>query len=377
MLRLLSAIGLGAAAGGLISWIATGDPRYSMFWGIALTIGLLAGTASVFTTSRRAVAAATDPTGELALARVERIRRTGMTINDQPQCELVLTVAPRHRAAYTTVHREIVDLVALPRLQPGCVVVVRRPVESKANVVLVMDPPDDWERLREAERLRAGADRTIPLAATAQAWPSEPETLLGVPKATSNPLHAVVFALVLVIAAAATLVPAYGTIGRSITAIAAGDPAAAGVVEGDRHDEIVDALVREVGGPQFTSVGFYDGYALATAPSTPGALTIDDYQYRYDRTEHQGPELIQPDDPAAELFDVTAVDFTQVRELIAAAQHESGIADPESVIVRFQRAGVADESGSRPVQAMVLLDSAYEDASVTFDATTGAVVSRS
>lgn len=377
MLRILSAVGLGVAAGGLIGSIVTGDPRYSMVWGIALTIGLLAGTGSVFTTSRRAVAAATDPTGELALARVERIRRTGMTVNDQPQCELVLTVAPRHRAAYTTVHREIVDLVALPRLQPGCVIVVRRPAESKANVVLVMDPPDDWERLREAERLRTGADRTIPLAATAQAWPSEPETLLGIPKVRSNPAAAIVFTLVLVAAAAATLVPAYGTIGRSISAIASGDPAAAGVVEGDRHEEIVDALVREVGGPHFTSIGFYDGYALATAPSSPGALTMDDYQYRYDRTEHQGPELIQPEDPKGSLFDVSTVDFSQVRELIAAAEDESGIADPDSVIVRFQRAGVADDAGHRPVQAMVLLDSAYDDAAVTFDALTGAVVSRS
>lgn len=372
MLRIVSAVAFGVTAGGIVGALVTGDPRYSVFWGVALAIGILAATGSLFTTSGRIMAKADEPvTGELALARVERISRTGMTVNDQPQCELVMTVAPRHRGAYTTVHREVVDLVALPRLQPGAIVVVRRPHPEKANVLLVMDPPAEWERLRETERLRTGADRAVPLASTATAWPSEPETLLGVTRPPSHPWRTALLAGVFVVAAGLTLVPAYNTIGRMASAVAAGDPAAAGVVEGTRHGEIVDALVREVGSTQFTSVAFYDGYALATAPSSPGALTIDDYQYRYDRTEHQGPELIQPEDPADSLFDVSTVDFTDVRGLIAEAKERSGIAEPESVIVVFERTMSADDGGERPVQAMVLLYSPYEDATVMFDAATG------
>lgn len=49
----------------------------------------------------------------------------------------------------------------------------------------------------------------------------------------------------------------------------------------------------------------------------------------------------------------------------------SGIDDPDSAIVIVQRSSIADESGALPVEAMVLLDSPYEDASVTFDLATG------
>ena len=142
-------------------------------------------------------------------------------------------------------------------------------------------------------------------------------------------------------------------------------------MHGNRHSEIVDALERETGGSQLIRVGFYDEYAVAAAPSSPGALTIDSYSYRYDRTTHDGPELIQPQDPAAALFDANEYDFSQIPGFIDAAMESSGITDPDSVIVIVQRSSIADESGAMPVEAMVLLDSPYEDASVTFDLATG------
>ena len=76
-------------------------------------------------------------------------------------------------------------------------------------------------------------------------------------------------------------------------------------------------------------------------------------------------------DPAAALFDTNEVDFSQIPGFIAAAKASSGIADPDSVIVVVQRSSIADESGALPVPAIVLIDSAYEDASVTFDLATG------
>ena len=154
-------------------------------------------------------------------------------------------------------------------------------------------------------------------------------------------------------------------------AVASGHPESAGVVLGNRHAEIVDALEAETGGTQFIRIGFYGDYAIAAAPSAPGALTIDSYAYRYDRTERQGPELIQPQDPAAELFDTTGLDFSQIPGFIAAAKEQSGITQPDSVIVIVNRSGIADAAGEMPVQAMVLLDSPYEDATVSFDMATG------
>ncbi|MCD2441307.1 hypothetical protein LQ757_03345 [Agromyces sp. SYSU K20354] len=379
MLAFLSAIAFGVTAGAIVGAIATGDPRYTMTWSIALPVALLAGIFSLFGGSivarRRGAAPEAPPVGELALARVERISRTGLSVNGQPQVDLLLTVAPRFRSPYTTVHRQIVDIVAVPQVQPGAIIVVRRPDDAKANVELVLDPPEDWAGRRDAERLRTGTDRTVPLASEAPEWPSTPQSLLGGARAPAHPWRRVLLAGAFLIAATLVLIPAYDSIGRTVRAIAAGDPAAAGVVEGDRHAEIVDALAAETGGTTFVRIGFYDGYALAAAPSEPGALTIDSYQYRYDRTERQGPEPIQPTDPAAALFDVDEVDFTRLREHIATAKEHAGIADPDSVIVLVARSPVADDTGEQPVQVLVLLDADYADASVTIDPQTGRVVS--
>lgn len=375
MLALFSAIALGVAAGGLVGAIVTGDWIYTIVSSIAFAIGSLSGVFAGIGSYTRGIRTGSSDgltmPGESALARVEGIRRTGLTVNDQPQVELTLTVAPRTRPAYTTVHRQIVDIVALPQVQPGSIVVVRRPNADKANVLIDLNPPADWARARDAERLRTGTERTVPLSEQTTAWASEPQTLAGTPKGPARPWRRLLWAGAFAASAALVLLPAYDTIGRVAVAWASGDPASAGVVHGDRHAEIVDALEQETGGSQFIRIGFYDEYALAAAPSAPGALTIDSYQYRYDRTTHDGPELIQPQDPAAALFDSSELDFSQIPGFIATAKEQSGITDPDSVIVIVQRSSIADASGSMPVQATVNLDSPYENVSVTFDLATG------
>lgn len=375
MIALFAAVTLGIAFGGLVGAIFTGDWIYTIVASIAFAIGSLAGAFAAFGTYagglRRPSSDGLTLPGEMALARVEGIRRTGLSVNDQPQVELTLTVAPRTRPAYTTVTREVVDLVALPQVQPGSIIVVRRPDADTANVLLDFNPLPDWARARDAERLRTGTERTVPLAEQTTVWASEPQTLSGAPRTPGNPWKRLLWVGVFGASAALVLLPAYDTIGRVAVAWASGDPASAGVVQGNRHQEIVDALERETGGSQFIRIGFYDEYALAAAPSEPGAHTIDSYSYRYDRTTQDGPELIQPQDPAAALFDANEVDFSQIPGFIAAAKESSGITEPDSVIVIVDRAGVADASGVIPVRAMVLLDSPYEDANVEFDLATG------
>ena len=378
MLAVFSAISFGVAAGAMIGAFVTGDWLYTITWSVAIAVAsltaVLAGIRSYTRGLRSGASGRPLQAGELALARVESIRRTGFSVSDQPQCELVLTVAPRHRAAYTTVHRQIVDIVALAQLQPGSIIVVRRPDASAANVQLELAPPEDWARERDAERLRTGTERTVPLASQTTAWASEPPRLAASPTVPRRPWRRPVLVAVTITAAAIVLVPAYDSIGRTARAWASGDPASAGVALGDRHEEIVDALEEETGGTQFVRIAFYDDYAIAAAPSAPGALTIDTYQFRYDRTERQGPELIQPQEPAAALFDTDQVDFSMVPDLIAAAEEQTGVTDPDSVIVIVERVTVADASGDRPVRMMVLLDSTYEDATVVFDAASGDVL---
>jgi hypothetical protein len=343
----------------------------SIAFPIACITGVFAGIGT-FTRGIRSATPGLTMSGEPALARVESLRRTGLSVNDQPQVELTLTVAPSHRAAYRTVHRQIVDIVALPQVQPGSVIVVRRAEHDQSNVVIEFNPPPDWAGLRDAERLRTGSERTVPLAEEAPMWESAPQTILGAPKAPRRPWRTVLLIGVFAASAALVLLPAYDSIGRVAAAVASGHPESAGVALGNRHAEIVDALEAETGGTAFIRIGFYDGYAIAAAPSAPGALTIDSYAYRYDRTERTGPELIQPQDPAAELFDTSGLDFSQIPGFVAAAKEQSGITQPDSVIVIVNRSAVTDAAGETPVRAMVLLDSPYEDATVSFDMATGA-----
>ena len=130
MLAVFSAISFGVAAGAMIGAFVTGDWLYTITWSVAIAVAsltaVLAGIRSYTRGLRSGASGRPLQAGELALARVESICRTGFSVSDQPQCELVLTVAPRHRAAYTTVHRQIVDIVALAQLQPGSIIVVRR-----------------------------------------------------------------------------------------------------------------------------------------------------------------------------------------------------------------------------------------------------------
>ena len=171
--------------------------------------------------------------------------------------------------------------------------------------------------------------------------------------------------------AALVLLPAYDSIGRVAQAVASGNPETAGVVLGNRHAEIVDALEAETGGTRVHPDRVLR--RLRDRRRAVGARRADDRQLRLPLRPHraQGPELIQPQDPAAELFDTSGLDFSQIPGFIAAAKEQSGITQPDSVIVIVNRSGIADAAGEMPVHAMVLLDSPYEDATVSFDMATG------
>ena len=150
MLAIIAAVAFGISFGGLIGAIVTGDWIYTIVASIAFAIACITGVFAGIWTFTRGIRSATPGLtmpGDPALARVESIRRTGFSVNDQPQVELTLTVAPTHRAAYRTVHRQIVDIVALPQVQPGSVIVVRRAEHDQPNVLIEFNPPPDWAGL--------------------------------------------------------------------------------------------------------------------------------------------------------------------------------------------------------------------------------------
>jgi hypothetical protein len=70
---------------------------------------------------RSAEAQAIFATGEPGQARVLAITATGTSLNDNPEVRMQLEVYLAGRAPYRTEYTTIVSLLAIPRVQPGCV----------------------------------------------------------------------------------------------------------------------------------------------------------------------------------------------------------------------------------------------------------------
>lgn len=171
------------------------------------------------------------------------------------------------------------------------------------------------------------------------------------------------------VAAALVVLPVGGHVARDLRDTVTGDFGADDTITGRYQQEAVDALAEVVGGYEFTSVGFYDGYVIVTAPTTPGARTTDTFTYRYGSAERDGPELIQPasaEELRAELFDASRVDFSRIPALVAQAEQLSGITEPTSVLpqVRRERVQVAGEGVDMIVVSVSLSDD-YWNATVT------------
>lgn len=130
-----------------VSWIAPGE-------GVEFSTGVLMLTVVGFTIRYKiedaketeqimremeAKATARRLRGESSLATITAIERTGLSINDNPQLELKLDM-PLHdgREAEITV-RHIVDLVDIPRFQPGCTVSMTYDREDPENFEIHWD----------------------------------------------------------------------------------------------------------------------------------------------------------------------------------------------------------------------------------------------
>ncbi len=166
--RVLRAVGAGVALGGLVGMVADPGGTYVLAFVVGFPVALLITIGRITGAVRRSLPAAGPvPGGRLALARVESIRRTGVELNDQPQCELLLVVSPEALQPgtgrpYATTTRAIVDVVQLAAHQPGSVVVVQQPDPALPDVTLVAAPPADAVAAARAEARRDPESAAIP-----------------------------------------------------------------------------------------------------------------------------------------------------------------------------------------------------------------------
>ncbi|MCI2958994.1 hypothetical protein MN032_14960 [Agromyces atrinae] len=396
MIRLLFVAVLGALLASLTAALLSGDDGWTSMilpcaiaLSVLLPVVLIAKTMSGIRLTRSpdpSALARAEAEGRLALARILRIRRTGTEINDQPVCDIDLVVAPSSGAAFEVRVRRIVDILEIPRLQPGNVVVVALDGPAPSNVALVLDPPPAWaERAREDDDVRRVSPSSVFEA------PAARSSIRRIPA----PFYAVALALGVILA----LIPAYPTIAALIAGETTLDDvryessyegrsereqserlaeeAAANMFAGDNAQKALDVLAAEIGGTQVDSLTFWGTRLSATAPSAPGATTYDDISLDRGEVTNRTATSIQPDpaDVAGKLFDLSALDPSIMPGLIAQAKELTGLeGDPLSEQWVYVSVRYVSGTDTRVPMFWIPIDDDYYDGDVyfTFD---GAVVS--
>lgn len=312
----------------------------------------------------------------VSLARVLDVRATGTTINDQPLCEIRLTVAARTRPPYTTTTRSLVNLGRLPSLQRGSVVVVAQLDRERPDVALLDPPPADWQQLAD----RDTSARSMP---EAPAWESAPARgrdrngLLRIP--------GILLLVAVLVGFGARLWPVrqealdlvQGTPLEQVRAQGeAREAAAASIFPAERTQQVVDDLVEAADGARFTEILLFQTYAVAEGLTTPDAVTTDSFTWRDGTATREGAALIQPEpgELEAELFDAGEVDWSLVAALVDQVPTLTGITDADGPSVQVRRAD--DPEAGNPLQIFLSTNDDYYDAYLTAD-TTGAIVGMS
>jgi hypothetical protein len=129
------------------------------FWLTAAILGITGGVLVVIGLKVRRGAEHSDrilATGLDATATITGLTQTGVSMNDNPQVEIALSVQVPGKAAYPATRREFVPLILLARLTPG------------ASLPVTVDPADpqaviiDWSGgTSQAMPAGAGVDETL------------------------------------------------------------------------------------------------------------------------------------------------------------------------------------------------------------------------
>lgn len=189
--------------------------------------------------------------------------------------------------------------------------------------------------------------------------PLDPAVLAKMPQPRLRdvPLWRRVLAIALVFAGIAlVLIPAYRTIGWTVTNLAQGRWDGNDMRSGLHQQEAVDDLAAVIGSYDFVSVWFYDSFVLIEAPTFVGATTTDQYEWQYGRAGRKGPYS----GAVTGLFDASRIDFSIIGELVAQAKADTGWTDFTSFYpsVRANGEGVPE--------IHISLSNDYYSASYTF-----------
>ncbi|MDQ2699167.1 MAG: hypothetical protein M3Y46_10265 [Actinomycetota bacterium] len=358
LLSTLLKLAIGATLGGVIGAIITGDYLYTIVAAVGvpavIMIALFAGLRGKRAPGRSG----------FSIARVETVQRVGSNVDGSQLVDVRLTVVGD--ITYTTTSRGTFTDDHLRTIKPGSIVAVQLAGTNRPDARIITTPTDAVEAELATARLDPSA---IAVASSVPAWETATTTTPGTPKPGSRPAtsagavgkRVLSFALV-VVAAAAVLIPAYQSIGRGINNIATGNWDGSDMVTGLYLQESVDQMIEAAGTNQFSDLGFYPTYILGDAVSRTSDEHTDSVTWRYGRAWVDGPSFIQDDDLADSLFDASVLDISMVSRVARESVELSGIDTPETVYASVR---MNPELGEP--QIGIFISGRYDDAYLDYD----------
>ena len=338
MLRLLASAAFGVVIGSLLVTLLgnpdTGMPIFGVsitVFVIAVTVTRLASGLSASIPSPAAVQEARDAR-RLGRARIDSVRQTGTFINEQPVCDVDVTVMALTGEAWATTVRKIVPLTELPAYQSGI----------ERDVVILLDGGPEVA-FADGELSPAEIESlVVPPRSEVEMRPIPPGTrvdkghrrgpLIGIGR-RGRPLRLLVFALVAVLAAGAVVLPFREAAGLSLAAWSEGRWS----VDMRRPDALLTAersLEEAIGHDRVVSITVIPDAVIVNAPIRVGAIETDEWTYRAGRVSHDGPASGQPQ-VAEEQFSWSDVALERIWPAIEKASAQSGLpADGATVSIR-------------------------------------------
>ena len=357
MLRGMFFVGIGLLIGGSVAALV--GPPGAAAWAIATGLAVAVASGVLVIVGRslkgvqlvdpKSVQAARD-SGRIAVARIDALRQTGTQINDQPLCEIELTVQPHDAPAFRTRLRDIVPITEIPRVQPG----------QRRLVALLTPGGPEIALLPDALANSAWADTIVPAASAAgelltpdgsvvRPDGSRRGPLIRTDRA-GRPLRIVLFALVTALVAAAVVLPYRAGFAQTLTALQHGQ------LRADMRDpeplaEALSALRDEIGHDQLVSALVTREFVIVEAPVAPGTQETDAWMYRGGVVEHRGAASIQPQTPL-EAFPMSDVRWSALGPAVSQASADSGIAQTDDVSFSVGRGADSDVHSDTFAQAV-------------------------
>lgn len=376
MIRLVFFVGAGMVLGSLVVSEVGPPGAGDIAFPTGMVLAIFSGILMMIARATRGMPAASTKDvdtarseGRMALARIDAVTQTGTLINDQPVCDLDLSIQPLEGVAYRARVRQLVRLVDIPAVQPGSLRAVAVLSADGAEVALTDDditrPP--YAQLSIPAQGELGALRLPePGAVTINGRRRGP--LIGIgPKGRG--LRFVLFAVAMLVSAALTTVPYSTAMAQSIAALGQGR-LTADLRQPEMTAEAVAALTGRIGHDQVVSISVSEDVILVDAPVAPGSTDTDRWEYRRGEVTRDGPAPSQPSSPA-EQFPLSEASWPALWAAMQAAADAEGIDSVSGVALRLQRQADSDTASptfaqhTGPVRARFWFDGDYR--SVFYD----------